>query len=255
MADATDLKSVGLKRPVPVRVRPSAFFSKVKPGLRLPEAFTMLISVLVKKGLFFGILLVISDSIVHAGSYQRTREGNILVWNDDPKPGVAVNWSGRRDREGYATGNGTLTFLAPTKTMETGTFIPSTRRYAIVAAYSGKMAHGKFVGSPKGSKSAPTPMPQARNRKSSKANNANAVPKTPAPAKAKATPAIASPTPSPTATPTPAESAPAATPSTTPSDESLNSLTRPPSSLGLPSPAETQSPGPAPSSSPSPPRP
>jgi hypothetical protein len=33
MADATDLKSVGSKRPVPVRVRPSAFFIRMLTDL------------------------------------------------------------------------------------------------------------------------------------------------------------------------------------------------------------------------------
>jgi len=44
-----------------------------------------------------------------AGSYQRTRDGKTLVWNDSPKRGEEATWSGKRDKNGFAAGSGTLT--------------------------------------------------------------------------------------------------------------------------------------------------
>src|SRR5207237_9998568 len=105
-------------------------------------------------------LLVLFGVNARAGSYQRTRDGNALIWNENPKPGVAAGWSGRRDKEGYASGYGTLTWFTLAKTVETGSRIPSTRRYEIVARYSGNMVRGKFVGSK--SNNAPATAPAQR---------------------------------------------------------------------------------------------
>lgn len=44
------------------------------------------------------------------GEYQQTRDGKTLVWNATPKAGDTASWSGRRDKDNYATGFGDLTW-------------------------------------------------------------------------------------------------------------------------------------------------
>ena len=83
-------------------------------------------------------LLVLVDVARGEGTYQRTRNGRTLVWNNDPKPGDEATWSGGRDPEGYARGFGTLTWY----TKETGSAEP-----ALYARYWGNMIGGKFNGS------------------------------------------------------------------------------------------------------------
>ena len=82
-----------------------------------------------------------------ASSYQRTRDGKTLVWNDSPKPGEEATWSGKRDKNGFAAGSGTLTWYKVEPTIVTGSNIPDARRYAVVInRYSGKMVRGKLKG-------------------------------------------------------------------------------------------------------------
>jgi hypothetical protein len=71
------------------------------------------------------------------GTYQPTRNGRTLVWNNHPEPGDEATWAGGRDREGYARGFGTLIWY----TKETG----SAKR-ALYARYWGRMTRGKFNG-------------------------------------------------------------------------------------------------------------
>ncbi len=66
------------------------------------------------------------------GTYQRTKDGKTIVWNNDPKPGDAATWFGDRDGEGYATKVGTLTWY--------------TANGAVYARYFGNMVRGKFDG-------------------------------------------------------------------------------------------------------------
>jgi len=73
------------------------------------------------------------------GTYQRTRNGKALVWNNDPSPGDEASWSGGRDREGYASGFGTLTWY--TVQQQNGSAKP-----AVYARYWGNMVRGKFNG-------------------------------------------------------------------------------------------------------------
>lgn len=70
-------------------------------------------------------------------NYQRTRNGKTLVWNDHPKSGDEATWSGKRDREGYAHGFGTLIWY----TKEAGVAKPQ-----LYARYWGNMVRGKFNG-------------------------------------------------------------------------------------------------------------
>jgi ketosteroid isomerase-like protein len=90
-------------------------------------------------------LLVFASVAYGAGSYQRTRDGKTLVWNDSPKRGEEATWSGKRDKKGFAAGSGTLTWYKVEPTIVTGSNIP--RRYAVVInRYSGKMVRGKLKG-------------------------------------------------------------------------------------------------------------
>ncbi len=80
------------------------------------------------------------------GAYQRTDDRKkTLVWNNDPKPGDAAEWTGKRDPEGYAEGPGTLTWLQPQKQFATGSNIAITKKVPI-SHYTGTMVHGKFEG-------------------------------------------------------------------------------------------------------------
>jgi hypothetical protein len=82
-------------------------------------------------------LLVLMEVARGEGTYQRTRNGRTLVWNNHPKSGDEATWSGGRDREGYARGFGTLIWY----TKETGSAKP-----ALYARYWGRMIGGKFNG-------------------------------------------------------------------------------------------------------------
>jgi ketosteroid isomerase-like protein len=91
-------------------------------------------------------LLLFASEAYGAGSYQRTRDGKALVWNASPKRGEEATWSGKRDKNGFAVGSGTLTWYRVVPTIETGSLIPDTRHAVVVNRYSGRMVHGKFKG-------------------------------------------------------------------------------------------------------------
>jgi ketosteroid isomerase-like protein len=94
-----------------------------------------------------GALLVFASVAYGAGSYQRTRDGKTLVWNDSPKRGEEATWSGKRDKIGFATGSGTLTWYKVEPTILTGSNIPDARRHSVVISrYSGEMVQGKLEG-------------------------------------------------------------------------------------------------------------
>jgi len=82
---------------------------------------------------------------LYGGVYQRTRDGQTLVWNNDPKPEDQASWSGKRDTNGYAIGDGTLTWYSVGQAFQTGSLLPSQKK-VFVASYSGKMIRGKFNG-------------------------------------------------------------------------------------------------------------
>jgi ketosteroid isomerase-like protein len=94
-----------------------------------------------------GALLLFASVAYGAGSYQRTRDGQALVWNDSPEAGEEATWSGKRDQNGFATGPGILTWYKVEPTIVTGSNILDTRRYGVVISrYSGEMVRGKFKG-------------------------------------------------------------------------------------------------------------
>lgn len=66
------------------------------------------------------------------GMYQQTKDRKTMVWNSDPRPGDTAAWVGDRNKEGYATGFGTLTWY--------------TSKGDIYARYYGNMIDGKLDG-------------------------------------------------------------------------------------------------------------
>lgn len=71
------------------------------------------------------------------GHYQNTRDGKTLVWNDHPRKGDEATWSGRRDRQDYARGFGTLIWYVRER---------GARKPQLYARFWGNMANGKFNG-------------------------------------------------------------------------------------------------------------
>jgi hypothetical protein len=97
----------------------------------------------------FGVLLVVLILANYAfadGDYQRTDDRRkTLVWNNNPQPGDAATWSGGRDSESYAEGQGTLTWLRTQKQFQTGSNIAGSKKIPI-SRYTGIMVRGKFDG-------------------------------------------------------------------------------------------------------------
>jgi ketosteroid isomerase-like protein len=88
-----------------------------------------------------GALLLFASITYGAGSYQHTRDGQTIVWRDSPARGDEATWSGMRDKDGFATGPGILTW------QKVESNILDNRRYAIIIThYSGTMVRGKFKG-------------------------------------------------------------------------------------------------------------
>lgn len=82
--------------------------------------------------------LLVLARVAHAeGNYQLTRNGKTFVWNEHPKAGDEATWSGRRGRDGYARGFGTLSWY---------TKQPGAARPRLYARYWGNMVRGKFNG-------------------------------------------------------------------------------------------------------------
>src|SRR5438477_106154 len=100
------------------------------------------------RSLFVCSALLLFASVAYgAGSYQPTRDGKALVWNDSPKRGEQATWSGKRDKNGFAAGSGILTWYKVESTIVTGSNIPNARRHALVInRYLGKMVKGKLEG-------------------------------------------------------------------------------------------------------------
>ena len=220
------------------------------------------------RSLFVCSALLLFASVAYgAGSYQRTRDGKTLVWNDSPKRGEEATWSGKRDKNGFAAGSGTLTWYQVEPTIVTGSNIPDARRYAVVInRYSGKMVQGKLKGAvtyvdANGKRLQATfvnggkrPVTQQTATPTPERTPAPATPTpTPAPEQSPSPAAQETPTaiPQQTATLAPAQTATRTSeqqarqpdakstivPIPTPPDDSLRSLTAPPLALPKPAPA------------------
>jgi ketosteroid isomerase-like protein len=92
--------------------------------------------------------LILFASVVHgAGSYQRTKDGQTVVWRDAPGRGEEATWSGKRDKDGFATGSGVLTWYKVEPIIVPGSNTLDSRRHVIlINNYSGTMVRGKFKG-------------------------------------------------------------------------------------------------------------
>jgi len=91
--------------------------------------------------------LLFANSANCGTGYQYTKDGRTLIWNNTLRPGETPAWSGTRDSAGFATGYGTLTWYKRTRTIVTGSNIPSsTGGSVVVSRYSGQMVRGKFQG-------------------------------------------------------------------------------------------------------------
>jgi len=177
------------------------------------------------------LLALLFTGAALAGQYQRTKDGKTFVWNEDHKPGDLVSWSGKRDADGYATGYGTLTWYTPEGVRETGSNL-----YKVSSRVSGTMVHGKFEEAP----SRTTAQPAIEPEKPKKKGWLSIFKPRPKPTSTdiEATPQKRSPAPTNAA----ANPTGTATPSPSGANESLDSLTHPPSSLKLDSPAASPSP-------------
>ena len=178
--------------------------------------------------LYSGLVALLISSTAFAGRYQRTKDGKTRVWNENPKRGDLVTWSGARDARGYATGYGILTWFTPQKV--TGWNIFRKRDYIVSSQVSGTMVHGKFEEAPASAE------PKKKERTGISEQQAPSAHIEATPKKPQRTPAQEKATASPTATP-----------SRTSANDSLDSLMHAPSSLKLNSPAAA-SPSPANSS-------
>jgi hypothetical protein len=164
---------------------------------------------------YSGVLALLISGNAFAGRYQRTKDGKTRVWNEHPKPGDLVTWSGARDAKGYATGYGTVTWFAPQNEVETGSHIARERHYIVTTREAGMMVHGKFEEASAGTEPKKRAQTDISEQQAPDAH-IEATPKKPQP-----TPAQEKPT-----SPTP-------TPSPTPGNDSLDSLMHVPSSLKL----------------------
>jgi hypothetical protein len=176
---------------------------------------------------YSGLLALLITGTAFAGRYQRTKDGTTRVWNENPKAGDLVTWSGARDAKGYATGFGTVTWFTPQNEVETGSgaaawlrHIGRQRHYIVTSRESGIMVQGKFEQTPANAE------PKKKGRTDISEEQAPTARIEATPKKAQPSPAQEKPT------------SPAPTPSPTPSNDSLDSLMRVPSSLKLNPPAD-----------------
>jgi hypothetical protein len=83
------------------------------------------------RALVFLLILLAAAVSAIAGSYQRSINGQALVWNNYPRSSDQAAWSGPKDSAGYATGSGTLTWY---------------KGQTLVGRYTGMMVRGKLDG-------------------------------------------------------------------------------------------------------------
>ena len=76
--------------------------------------------------------LFVGSAAFGAGEYQKARDGKTMIWNWQPKSGETASWSGDRDKDGYASGFGDLTWY--------------NANGKVFGLFYGNMAHGKFEG-------------------------------------------------------------------------------------------------------------
>jgi len=95
--------------------------------------------------LLCGLVLIVNAASASA-KYDRTIDGKTKVWHNVSQRQVQASWSGDRDDKGYASGRGTLTWYHVERTWLTGSILPASK-YISVAKYTGNMVEGKLEGS------------------------------------------------------------------------------------------------------------
>jgi uncharacterized protein (TIGR02246 family) len=93
--------------------------------------------------LLCSVLLLVANAAY--AKYDRALDGKTKVWHNTPQRGVEPSWSGDRDRKGFATGRGTLTWFKVQRSWLTGSLLPGMK-YITVSQYTGKMIDGKLEG-------------------------------------------------------------------------------------------------------------
>ena len=195
-------------------------------------------------------LLLLLANGASGARYQRTQDGKTLVWNNLREVAQEVTWSGLRDLNGYATGQGTLTWY------RLGKFVNS---------YTGRMVHGKFDGpvireqgqtrlqttfvngekvgdwSEPGSTRTPAPKPKTQSTAAEAQPTEEPIVERPSPTPSPSPLRSPSPSPRPTLTPVPALS-PSATPSPTPTATSTPRPTPTPTPISTPTPLRSSMP-------------
>jgi len=91
-------------------------------------------------------LLLFANGADGGGFYQHTRDGRTLIWNNYPRWDDEATWLGERDSNGFATGQGTLTWYRVQRAIVTGSNIPSSKGRIVSNRCSGKMVRGRFDG-------------------------------------------------------------------------------------------------------------
>ena len=203
-----------------------------------------------RSSLVCATLLLLFANGANGARYQRTQDGKTLVWNNLREVAQEVTWSGLRDLNGYATGQGTLTWY------RLGKFVNS---------YTGRMVHGKFDGpvireqgqtrlqttfvngekvgdwSEPGSTRTPAPKPKTQSTAAEAQLTEEPIVERPSPTLSPSPLRSPSPSPRPTLTPVPALS-PSATPSPTPTATSTPRPTPTPTPISTPTPLRSSMP-------------
>jgi hypothetical protein len=231
----------------------------------------------VRRFLFCATILLLCVNAASAARYQRCKDGKTLVWNSLRGVAQEASWSGLRDINGYATGEGTLTWyrLNDVVNSYTGKMVRGKFEGAVIKQQSGTRLQTMFVNGEKtGGWSEPTESEEPAATPMDKEPKAKPTPTvakeeeladetslTPTPTRAR------SPTPSPTPTPTPSPRptatpspmatptpSPTPTPKPTPSPPPVRSVTPTPTPILTPPPTATPSPSRAPTATPAPAR-
>jgi hypothetical protein len=95
-----------------------------------------------------GAILLLVGSLQAQGVYQNTKNGRTKVWNSAPRPGDAATWQGDRNREGYASGFGTLTWYSANGNIFAryyGNMLDGKLDGPVNAHSQGKVAHATFA--------------------------------------------------------------------------------------------------------------
>jgi hypothetical protein len=98
------------------------------------------------RSIFVCSAILLLANVAYGARYQRTQDGKTLVWNNLRGVAHGATWSGGRESDGYATGEGTLTWYRGELKIATDSSKPLKEGSVVVSSYTGKMVRGKFEG-------------------------------------------------------------------------------------------------------------